>query len=63
LHNEAAATVQLSANESRDVTVWADVPSDGTPLSPEIVVSAESPTDPAAANSGIIRATLLDPVG
>lgn len=55
------ATVQLSANEARDVTVWADVPADGTPLSPEIVVTAESPTDPAAANSAIIRAT-LDPV-
>ena len=55
------ATLQLSANESRDVTVWADVPADGTPLSPEIVVTAESPTDPAAANSAIIRAT-LDPV-
>ena len=55
------ATVQLSANESRDVTVWADVPADGTPLSPEIVVTAESPTDPAAANSAIIQAT-LDPV-
>ena len=55
------ATLQLSANESRDVTVWADVPADGTPLSPEIVVTAESPTDPAAANRAIIRAT-LDPV-
>ena len=52
------ATLQLSANESRDVTVWADVPSDGNPLSPEIIVTAESPTDPAAANSAIIRATL-----
>jgi von Willebrand factor A domain-containing protein 7 len=56
------ATVQLSANQSRDVTVWADVPSDGTLPSPEIVVTAESPTDPAAADSAIIRATLLDPV-
>ena len=55
------ATLQLSANESRDVTVWADVPADGTALSPEIVVTAESPTDPAAANSAIIQAT-LDPV-
>ena len=55
------ATLQLSANESRDVTVWADVPADGTPLSPEIVVTAESPSDPAAANSAIIQAT-LDPV-
>jgi von Willebrand factor A domain-containing protein 7 len=55
-------TVQLSVNESRDVTVWADVPANGTPRSPEIVVTAESPTDPAAANSTIIRATLLDPV-
>ena len=55
------ATLQLSANESRDVTVWADVPADGTPLSPEIVVTAESPTDPAAANSATIQAT-LDPV-
>jgi hypothetical protein len=52
------ATLQLSANESRDVTVWADVPADGTPLSPAIVVTAESPTDPAAANSAIIQATL-----
>jgi hypothetical protein len=56
------ATVQLSANESRDVTVWADVRSDDTLPSPEIVVTAESPTDPAASNSAIIRATLLDPV-
>jgi hypothetical protein len=55
------ATLQLSANESRDVTVWADVPAEGTPLSPAIVVTAESPTDPAAANSAIIQAT-LDPV-
>ena len=55
------ATLQLSANESRDVTVWAAVPADGTPLSPEIVITAESPTDPAAANSAIIQAT-LDPV-
>jgi hypothetical protein len=55
------ATLQLSANESRDVTVWADVPTNGTLLSSEIVVSAESPTDPAAANSAIIPAT-LDPV-
>jgi von Willebrand factor A domain-containing protein 7 len=55
------ATLQLSANESRDVTVWADVPADGTLLSPTIVVSAESPTDPAAANSAIIPVT-LDPV-
>jgi hypothetical protein len=39
-------------------TVWADVPADGTPVSPEIVVTAESPTDPAAANSAIIQATL-----
>jgi hypothetical protein len=52
------ATLQLSANESRDVTVWADVPTNGTLLSSEIVVSAESPTDPAAANSAIIPATL-----
>jgi len=55
------ATLQLSANESRDVTVWADVPASGTVLSPHIVVSAESPTDPAAANSAIIPVT-LDPV-
>ena len=40
------ATLQLSANESRDVTVWADVPANGTLLSPDIVVTAESPTDP-----------------
>ena len=32
----------------------------GAPLSAEIVVTAESATDPAAANSAIIRATLLD---
>jgi hypothetical protein len=56
------ATLQLSANESRDVTVWADVPADGTPPSPEIIVTAESPTDQAAANTAIIRATLLDSV-
>jgi hypothetical protein len=56
------ATLQLSANESRDVTVWADVPAEGTPLSADIVVTADSPTDPAAANSAIIRATLLDAV-
>ena len=56
------ATLQLSANESADVTVWADVPANGTPLSHDIVVTAESPTDPAAANSAIIRATLLDAV-
>ena len=56
------ATVRLSVNESRDVTVWADAPADGTPLSPEIVVTAESPTDPVATNSAIIRATLLDVV-
>jgi hypothetical protein len=55
------ATLQLSANESRDVTVWADVPASGTVLSPHIVVSAESPTDPAASNSAIIPVT-LDPV-
>ena len=55
------ATLQLSANESRDVTVWAGVPADGTPVSPAIVVTAESPTDPAAANSAIIPVT-LDPV-
>jgi von Willebrand factor A domain-containing protein 7 len=55
------ATLQLSANESRDVTVWADVPANGTLLSPDIVVTAESPTDPAAANSAIIPVT-LDPV-
>ena len=55
------ATLQLSANESRDVIVWADVPANGTLLFSEIVVSAESPTDPAAANSAIIPAT-LDPV-
>ena len=51
------ATLQLSANESRDVIVWAD-PGDGALLSPEIVVTAESRNDPAAANSAIIRATL-----
>ena len=55
------ATLQLSANESRDVTVWADVPADGPPVSPAIVVTAESPTDPAAANSAVIPVT-LDPV-
>jgi von Willebrand factor A domain-containing protein 7 len=55
------ATLQLSANESRDVTVWAEVPAEGTLLSPAIVVTAQSPTDPAAANSAIIQAT-LDPV-
>ena len=55
------ATLQLSANESRDVTVWADVPADGTLLSSDIVVTAESPTDPAATNSAIVQAT-LDPV-
>jgi len=55
------ATLQLSANESRDVTVWADVPASGTVLSPHIVVSAESPTDAAASNSAIIPVT-LDPV-
>jgi len=52
------ATLQLSANEARDVTVWADVPANGTLLSSDIVVSAASPTDPAAANSAIIPATL-----
>ena len=51
-------TLQLGANESRDVTVWADVPANGTSPSPEIVVTAESPTDPAASNSVIIRSTL-----
>jgi hypothetical protein len=56
------ATLQLSANESTVVTVWADVPADGTLPSFDIVVTAESPTDPAAANSAIIRATLLDTV-
>jgi hypothetical protein len=56
------ATLQLSANESGVVTVWADVPADGTLPSPDIVVTAESPTDPAAANSAIIRTTLLDTV-
>ena len=55
------ATLQLGANESREVTVWADAPADGTLLSPEIVVTAESPTDTAAANSAIIRAA-VDPV-
>jgi hypothetical protein len=55
------ATLQLSADESRDVTVWADVPANDVSPSSEIVVTAESPTDPAAANSAIIRAT-LDPV-
>jgi hypothetical protein len=52
------ATLQLSANESRDVTVWAEVPADGSLPSHEIIVTAESPTDPAAANSAIVRATL-----
>jgi hypothetical protein len=55
------ATLQLNADESRDVTVWADVPANGTSLSPEIVVTADSPTDPAATNSAIIPVT-LDPV-
>jgi len=55
------ATLQLGANESRDITMWADVPADGIPQSPEIVVTADSPTDPMASNSAIIRAT-LDPV-
>jgi len=55
------ATLQLGANESVDVTVWADVPADGTALSPHIVITAGSPTNPAAANSAIIQAT-LDPV-
>ena len=55
------ATLQLNPNELRDVTVWVDVPANGTSLSPEIVVTAESPTDPAAANSAIIPVT-LDPV-
>jgi hypothetical protein len=53
--------LQLAANESRDVTVWADVPAGRTPLSPAIVVTAEEPTDPAAANSATIQVT-LDPV-
>jgi hypothetical protein len=56
------ATLQLAANEARDVTVWIDVPPDGTNISPDIVVTAESPTDPAAANSAIIRTMLPDPV-
>ena len=51
----------LNPTELRDVTVWVDVPANGTSRSPEIVVTAESPTDPAAANSAIIPVT-LDPV-
>jgi hypothetical protein len=54
------ATVQLAANESRDVIVWANVPLDSTLSLPEIVVTAESATDAAAANSAIIRAPLDD---
>jgi hypothetical protein len=55
------ATLQLQTNESRDVTVWADVPANATPPSSEIIVTVESPADPAASNSAIIRAT-IDPV-
>jgi len=51
-------TILLNANESRDVTVWADVPVNRTSLFAEIIVTAESPTDPAAANSTILRATV-----
>ena len=52
------ATLQLQTNEARDVTVWADVPANATPPSSEIIVTVESPTDPSASNSAIIRATI-----
>ena len=52
------ATLQLDTNESRDVTIWADVPASATSSSPDLVVTAESPTDPAASNSAIVRATI-----
>jgi hypothetical protein len=51
-------TLQLGANESRDVIVRVDVPASSTSLFSEIVVTAENPADPAAANSAIIRATV-----
>ena len=55
------ATLQLSANQSADITVWAGVPADGTTPSSQIVVTADSPNDPAASNSAIIQTT-LDPI-
>ena len=52
------AMLQLRTDESRNVTVWADVPANSTAPPSEIIVTVESPADPAASNSAIIRATI-----
>jgi len=52
------ANLQLGTNESRDVTVWAEVPATSTSPSTEIIVTADDPADPAASNSAIVQATI-----
>jgi hypothetical protein len=48
------AALQLGTDESRDVTVWADVKAVLATRSSQIVVTIESPGNPAASNSAII---------
>ena len=50
------ANLRLGTNESRNVTVWANIPANSTSPAEEIVVTAESPADPAASNSAVVKA-------
>jgi hypothetical protein len=49
------ATVPLATGESRDVTISVDLPAGLTSL-PDIIVTAESPGNPTASNSAILKA-------
>ena len=48
------ATLQLAANESREVTILIDPPQSAS-SSEDVIITAESSGDPAASNSAIVR--------
>jgi hypothetical protein len=48
------ATVPLATGEARDVTLSVDLPA-GATSSPDIIVTAENPGNPAASNSAIFK--------
>jgi hypothetical protein len=52
------ATLQLQTAESREVTVWVEVPPNTALPSSELIVTVDSPGNPAASNSAIIQATI-----
>jgi hypothetical protein len=52
------ATVQIGTDESRDITIWREVPLNATQAAEEIIITAESPADASASNSAIVQGVI-----